>query len=380
MRTKTQLSKDAAAKMPLLQFASLFTLVAFFLISTSCTKNNVAPPAASTDAAFIDLKQPGSNDLTQVNLVSDVDQYNPLFIDQNLVNAWGLAISDEGEVWVSSADKGLATIYNGNGVQLAPPVNIPFNGDPTGGAPTGAAYNGTNTFIIPQTGEKSEFIYVTENGTLLLAASGSAYTVADQSATNAVYKGMTIASESGEEYIYATDFHNGKIDVYNDTYTLETDYPFVDPNLPSGYAPFNIRLMSGKLYVTYAKQLAPDNDDDEAGPGNGFVDIYNTDGSFVSRFASHGKLNSPWGLEELTGPQPSILVGNFGDGMINVFDMNGNFLMHLKSGGNPVVIDGLWSITFPRTNLPANERRRLYFTSGPDGESHGLFGYLMPVQ
>ncbi|MEO5674161.1 MAG: TIGR03118 family protein [Chitinophagales bacterium] len=381
MKTRTKkeiavLLSNCMRKLRIITGIPIMILIGVML--SGCTKNDVAT-SPSEDQSFIDLKIANTNDFTVVNLVSDVEEYDPIFIDPNLVNAWGLAFSDEGEVWVSSTEKGLATIYDGNGIQLAQPVNIPFNGDPTGGEPTGAAYNETNTFFIPQANKKSEFMYVTENGTLLLAASGTAYTVADQSASGTVYKGMAIASEGGEEYIYATDFHNAKIDVYNDSYTLETDYPFIDPDMSSGYAPFNIHLINGQLYVTYAKQLGPDNEDDEAGPGNGFVDIFNTDGSFVKRFASHGNLNSPWGIEEITGSKPAILIGNFGDGKINVYDMEGNFLKHLKSGSDPIVVEGLWSIAFPRTNLPPNERRRLYFTAGPDEETHGVFGYLKPA-
>jgi len=352
-------------------------LIFFFLLAVAGCQKNQVTPSTSTNQSTVDLKVM-SNDLTQVNLVSDAAQYNPTFIDPNLVNAWGLAISDEGEVWVSSADKGLATVYDGQGQQTEPAIDIPFDGDPNGGAPTGALYNPTESFIIPATNEKSEFIYATENGTILGAASGVAYTLADRSSSGSVYKGLAQANSGGNSYLYATDFHNATIDVYNGNFVYQNWGSFTDPDMPAGYAPFNIREIDGQLYVTYAKQLAPENKDDDAGVGHGYVDVYNTDGSFVKRFASQGTLNSPWGIEKIPGSHPGIMIGNFGSGKINVFDMNGNFMMNLKSGGSPIKIDGLWSITFAGTNLPANERNRLYFTAGPDGESHGIFGYLTP--
>lgn len=356
------------------------TLLVLFSVNTGCNKNDVITPTASStsDQTFLDLRSADTSNFTEINLVSDVEEYSPAFIDANLVNAWGLAFSDEGEAWVSSADMGLATIYDANGVTLDDPVAIPFDGDPMGGAPTGAIYNPTTSFVIPAAGEPAEFIYSTENGTIVAAAGGVAYTVADRSSFDANYKGLTMAKEDGEDYLYAADFHNATINVYNSSFEYEDDYTFTDPDMPAGYAPFNIRAFGDKLIVAYAKQLAPENDDDEAGPGNGIVDIYNTDGSFVKRFTTGGTLNSPWGIEKVLSPTPAILIGNFGDGKINVFDMDGNYTMTLQHDGEPIVIEGLWSIVFPRTNLPVGERNRLYFTSGPDEETHGVFGYITP--
>jgi uncharacterized protein (TIGR03118 family) len=233
------------------------------------------------------------------------------------VNAWGLAFSDEGEIWVSSAEKGVATIYDADGVTIDPPVSIPFNNDPNGGNPTGSVYNSTKTFIIPATNEKSEFIYVTENGTVVAAVEGTSTTVADRSSVEAVYKGVAIAENGGSNFLYATNFKGAAIDVFDQSFNYVPGTTFIDPNMPAGFAPFNIRNINGQLYVTYAKQLAPDNEDDEAGPGNGFVDIFNPDGSFVKRFASQGTLNSPWGIEEVTGEPGEILIGNFGNGKID---------------------------------------------------------------
>lgn len=343
-------------------------LLVLVMANSGCQKNASAPPSTSDQAT--ELKLAMTNNWTQVNLDADVDEYDPVFIDPHLVNAWGLAISDEGEIWVSAADAGVATIYDANGQQLEAPIPIP------GGAPTGAIYNPTSTFIVPGTSEKAEFIYVTENGTVVGAASGVAHTVADRSAWGAIYKGLTLGRINGQPYLYATDFHNGAVDVYDRTFTYVSTISFVDPNIPSGFAPFNIRNFDGLLFVTYAKQLAPENADDEKGPGNGYVDIFNTDGSFVQRFVSQGELNSPWGMEKITGVGGGMLIGNFGNGKINMYDMNGNFVKPLKSGGEPLKVEGLWSITLPGKNLPEIYRHRLYFTAGPDEESHGVFGYI----
>ena len=156
----------------------------------------------------------------------------------------------------------------------------------------------------------------------------------------------------------------------------------MDPKIPMGYAPFNIRLIDSVLFVTYAKQEMPEKKDDQKGIGNGYVNVFKTNGWLIRRFASKGKLNSPWGIEkapETFGQGKNIiLVANFGDGHINVYDkFEGEFLRTLKYNGMPVWIDGLWAITFPDGNIPGDDPNKLYFTAGPVDESHGLFGYLM---
>jgi len=362
-------------------------LFSFLVVNQGCKKydepNSESSGASNERHAF---------DYQVVNLVSDAGEYDPLHIDTNLVNAWGLAFGPTGGVWVSAADKGLSTIYDRNGNTLRPPVAIPFNGEPNGGAPTGQVFNSTTSFMIPSTSQVSKFIFATENGTIAAWASGnSAATVADRSAAEAVYKGIEMASSGGTWYLYATDFHNGHVDVFDQSFNYVSSTMFNDPNMPAGFAPFNIRKLGDKLFVTYAKQLAPENEDDVAGPGNGYVDIYNTDGTFVRRFASQGSLNSPWGLEMLKqnsgfdvatetddSTEIQILVGNFGDGHINAFDINGNLVGPLKSHGQAIVIEGLWSISYPPQGNQAyrDVRNRLYFTAGPDDEEHGIFGYI----
>src|SRR5262249_31928336 len=144
----------------------------------------------------------------------------------------------------------------------------------------------------------AEFLFATEEGTILAFNESfdpnNAIVVVDRSSFNSVYKGLAIAKSNEELFLFATDFHNGFIDVFDSSFNYITS--FTDLQIPSGFAPFNVRWIHGKLYVTYAKQLAPDNHDDQAGPGNGFIDIFDTNGTFEKRLVSNGALNSPWGL------------------------------------------------------------------------------------
>jgi len=305
-------------------------------------------------------------------------------MDANLVNAWGLAFDDEGEIWVSAAETGMASIYDAEGMTLMPSITIPGGGAAIAeGHPTGMVYNTTASFVLPESGEVAEFIFATENGTIAAWASGpSAVTVADRSSEGAVYKGVTFAKTlSSGNFLYATDFKNARVDVFNSNFEYQSAIQFVDPDMPAGFAPFNIKAIDGLLYVTYAKQLGPDNADDEAGPGNGYVNIFTPNGTFVMRFASNGSLNSPWGIAQTAGLQKSILIGNFGNGRISVFTSDGRFKSFLQTdgGGVPVEVEGLWAIEFPKENLEGEAHNRLYFTAGPDDEEHGLFGYLDPV-
>jgi uncharacterized protein (TIGR03118 family) len=316
----------------------------------------------------------------QTNLVSNVSGYGNARIDANLANAWGIAIGPTGAFWISSNHAGLTTIYDRNGAQLLAPISIPFNGTPNGGSPTGVVYNNTPNFIIPANNQASKFIYASEDGTLTAWNSGtSAVTVADKSAT-AVYKGLALASDGGANFLYAANFKEGKIDVFDKDFKPITTKPFLDPSIPAGFAPFNIQSIGNELYVTYAKQKAPDNMDDQKGLGNGYINIFNPDGTLVKRFASQGTLNSPWGItrapEGFGLGQNMILVGNFGDGFINIFDANGSYKGQLKNDNTLISIDGLWALEFPRNNIPAGDQNQLFFTAGPNDETNGLFGYI----
>ena len=194
--------------------------------------------------------------------------------------------------------------------------------------------------------------------------------------------GIAIANTEGADYIYAANFKGNTIDVFdgNFNYFPASATTFKDPALPAGYAPFNIYNHDGKLYVAYAKQLAPDNEDDEKGVGNGYIDIFDPNGTLEKRFASNGSLNSPWAIVDAPSGfglgDDVILIGNFGDGKINVFGSDGSSRGQLMENGNVIAIDGLWALAFPENGIPAGDQNQLFFTAGPQDEAHGLFGYL----
>lgn len=210
----------------------------------------------------------------------------------------------------------------------------------------------------------------------------NAYRVADLSATSA-FTGLTTAVNNGVTHLYAADFRAGNIKVWNNAFA-PVAMSFNDPSIPAGFSPFNIQSIDNMLYVTYAK-VDPQTHESKAGHGLGYVDIYNPNGTFVKRLISKGQLNAPWGIAKAPGsffmdnaPMVNVLlVGNFGDGTINVYTTDGDFLGTLKGEKNKnLEIEGLWAISFaPSTS--AIDQNRLYFTAGPDDEEEGVFGYLI---
>lgn len=321
--------------------------------------------------------KPGMDvDVSQVNLVADIAGLGAAKVDANLVNAWGLAASPTGILWPAANHTGLSTIYDSTGQTLRPPVTIPAATAGDMGAPTGVIFNSTADF------GGSKFIFAGEDGIISAWTSGNnAVKVADRSSFDAVYKGIAMASDDGANFIYAANFKGGKIDAFDKNFAYVTDKPFLDPNIPTGFAPFNIQNIGGNLYVTYAKLKGPDNEDDQSGPGNGYVNVFSPHGTLIKRFASQGSLNSPWGItwapEGFADAGPTILVGNFGDGRVSIFDMSGKFKGQLKSNGQTLAIEGLWALDFLKGNpSTAKSSNKLYFTAGPADESHGLLGYL----
>lgn len=320
----------------------------------------------------------------QVNLVADTAGYGAGRIDVNLANPWGIAIGSTGALWISDNHTGASSVYDRTGAQLLPAVAVPSGGKQNGGSPTGVVFNNTTSdFVIAANGEKSKFIYAGEDGTVSAWSSGaSTITVADRSAADAVYKGIAIGTDGGANFLYLANFKGGKIDVFDRNFNYVTTKPFTDPSMPAGYAPFNVQNIGGMLYVTYAKPLAPEYEDDEKGPGHGYINVFTPAGTLIKRFASQGTLNSPWAIaqapEGFGQGSNAILVGNFGDGRINVFNADGTYKTQLLSNGNPIAVDGLWALTFPQNNIPAGDPNQLFFTAGPSDEEHGLFGYITP--
>jgi uncharacterized protein (TIGR03118 family) len=268
-------------------------------------------------------------------------------------------------------------LYDSVGNKQPLTVSVPGAGGATG-TPTGVVFNSTTDFVIPAQGS-ALFIFAGEDGTIAAwnaSTNTNAIVVADRSLNNSVYKGIAIASNGGANFLYATDFRNNRVDVFDGSFALVQS--FTDPSIPAGFAPFGIATIGGKLFVTFAKQLAPDNKDDEAGVGNGFVDVFNPDGTLLRRFASNGVLNSPWAVAAAPvgfgGFGGAILIGNFGDGLIGAYDANtGAFIDNLRNASAaPIVIDGLWGLTFG----PGAGSMTLYFAAGPGDETHGLVGTL----
>lgn len=315
------------------------------------------------------------------NLVTDDQSAHAAQItDAGLINAWGLSYAPTGPFWVSANGTGTSPLYSVDPAtqatsKLALTVTIPGAGNVTG-----QVFNGTSAF------NGDRFLFVSEDGTVSgwrPALGTTAETLAVASATS-LYKGAAFSTIAGDSYLYAANFHTGAVDVYKgSTLSPSLSGTFTDPALPSGYAPFNIQNLGDKLYVTYAQQdpLSPD---EVAGPGLGLVDEYDLQGNFIARVATGGSLDAPWGLaiapSSFGAMAGALLVGNFGDGHINAFDpVTHAFLGQvLGNDGNPLAIDGLWAIS-PGNDGLAGSSHLLYFTAGPDDESHGLFGVLTPV-
>jgi uncharacterized protein (TIGR03118 family) len=297
-------------------------------------------------------------------------------IDPNLVNAWGLAFAPTGAIWVASAGTGLGTVYDASGQISSIVVTIPpaAGGAPTS-SPTGLVFNATGGF------QNDAFIFATENGTIAGWQAGSAaVTRVDNAGSGAVYKGLAIASQNDTPRIFATDFHNAKVDVFDTTYTRRGAPGFVDPALPAGFAPFGIQAIGTSIYVTYARQDAA-GEDDVKGEGNGYVDVYDFDGVLLTRLVTQGVLNSPWAVAmapaDLGVFSELLLIGNFGDGRIHAYDPDTGALLGTATdaSGRPIEIDGLWALVFGNDSSNA-ARNQLFFTAGPGGERHGALGRL----
>lgn len=317
---------------------------------------------------------------TKTDLVADTAIAGTI-TDPNLVNPWGMSYSPSGPFWVSDNATGLVTVYNGAGSIQSLVVTIPGAGGAAGGSVTGQVYNSTTDFVMLGLGP-SKFLFVTEDGVLSSWYAGtSAVLQNDQSSTGAIYKGLAIGSNGSANFLYATNFHSGQIDVFDTSFALVNS--FTDPSIPTGYAPFGIQTINGKLYVTYALQDGA-KEDDVPGAGHGYVDVFNMDGTVSLRLISNGSLNSPWGLAVAPAGFGSVsnalLVGNFGDGRIIAYNLTtGAEIGRLNdSNGDPIVIPGLWGLLFGNGGS-AGSTGELFFTAGPSDETHGLFGKITPI-
>ena len=341
-------------------------------------------PVAGADA---DHRGRGIGHYTQHNLVSDIPGAAEV-TDPHVVNPWGLTFGPTTPAWLADNGADVSTLVSG-GVAGSPVVIPGLVVSIPDGVPTGAVFNGSADFVVSNgtSSGPARFIFSSEAGRITgwnpavpppppsMQAQTTAATVPD-----AEFKGLAIADTATGPQLYATDFHHGTVDVFDRTFArVEHPGAFTDPAIPSGFAPFGIQTVNGGIVVTYAK-VNPATGDDVAGPGNGFVDVYDTSGTLLRHFAARGPLNSPWGIA--MAPQGfgkasgALLIGNFGDGRINAYDaVNGKFLGALRdSHGRNISIDGLWALQFG--NGVIGTPQSLLFTAGPDEESHGLFGEL----
>jgi uncharacterized protein (TIGR03118 family) len=292
--------------------------------------------------------------------------------DSNLVNPWGMAAGSSGTIWVSDNGTGVSTLYSQDGTVVPLVVEIPAaSGNTEGANPTGTVFNDTSSFQVTKNGTSAPavFIFVSEDGSISGWNSTLDQThaiIAVDTGGRAIYKGVTLGVWNNHNCLYATDFHGGKVDTYDENFRRVLANGFVDPNLPAGYAPFGIRNFNGQIFVTYAKQDRA-KEDDVACPGCGLVNVFDTSGNFLRRLTQRGNLNAPWGLALVDG---ELWIGNFGDGKINNYDpTTGAFIETLaQADGTPLQFDGLWDL------LPLGNGT--YFTAGLADEEHGLFGLI----
>ena len=331
----------------------------------------------------------------QTNLVSD--GFVPAALtDPNLINPWGVSEGPSTPFWVSDNGTGLASVYQvpaPGGAPVANPltVKIPaasgLMADTS--APTGQVFNSfltSSPSSFQLGGKPAVFLFASEDGAITGWNGGTAALIAPtMSSPDAVYKGLAIDNPTIDDpkgLLFAANFRSGMVEMYNSNFGLVRS--FTDSTLPAGYAPFNVSVINGMLYVTFALQDAAKHDD-VAGHGNGFVDVFDLKGNLLTHLISHGDLNSPWGLQiapSTFGPfAGDLLVGNFGDGMIDAYDATtGSFAgALLGTDGKPLSIGDLWGLTVGNGSANGGDPNTLYFTAGIKDEAHGLFGSLTPT-
>src|ERR1700756_266676 len=369
----------------------LFGLTALVALASSIAFSGIARSADSHGIA--------GRSYVQTNLVSDIPGL-AAHTDPNLKNPWGTSVGPGTPIWVSDNHAGRPTLYDSAGNPHPRVVAIPAPpsaGPGAVGAPDGQAFNtldpNSTDFVISKNGKSGPafFLFATEDGTIAgwnpnVDKTNAVIAVDRSTATDSAgdvganYKGLALVSTPQGKFIYATSFRFGKVEVFDNHFDLVNS--FTDPTIPAGFAPFGIHNIGGNLYVTFAKQ-GPGKDDDDAGPGNGFVDVFAPNGDLLQRLVTRGKLDSPWAVTLAPSTFGAfggdILVGNFGNGRIHAYDQaTGAFEGTLsRPQGGPIVIDGLWGLRFA-TTTPGAGPNTLFFTAGLNHEADGLFGTLVP--
>jgi uncharacterized protein (TIGR03118 family) len=359
--------------------------------AASSTSNN--PSSAPGSSGFVDTALVSNN----VGIVATTTT-----IDANLSNPWGVAIRPGHPFWIADNNSNLATLYSGIGQNDTGAITgssevgiaIPASAAGVPANPTGQVYNGNGGFLISTSAgqESALFMFDGEGGTIAawaIDSGANAVTVYDDGVANganhAVYKGLALGSVNGSAFLYATDLHNNKIDVFDTNFAKPADLQgkFIDPAIPAGFVPFGIVALNDQLYVSYTQQDAAQHDE-TTGAGLGYVDVFDFSGNFVSRFASAGVLNAPWGMAVAPAGFGSLagdlLIGNFGDGKINVFAPNGTALatsmgpLTVTNGGT-ITIPGLWSLVFGNGDSD-KPLTTLFYTAGFADQTDGVFGSI----
>jgi uncharacterized protein (TIGR03118 family) len=359
--------------------------------SVSSTSATSDPPVTSS---FADTALVADNNTVVATVTT---------IDANLQNPWGIAVAPGLPFWIADNNSNLSTLYSGTGQNEtgtitgsnAVGIAIPSSAAGVQSNPTGQVYNGTGGFLIPTTNgqETALFIFDGEGGTIAAWAKDSgatAVTAYDDGIANgtqhAVYKGLALGTINGATYLYATDLHNNKVDVFDTTFSKPAAMQgkFIDPMIPAGFVPFGIATVGAQLFVTFAMQDTAKHDE-VTGAGLGYVDVFDLSGNFVSRFASAGSLNAPWGIAMapsgfglLSG---DVLIGNFGDGTINIFMPNGSLATYagqlVVANGGTFTIAGLWGLEFGNGD-PDKPLTTLFYTAGFADQTDGVFGSIAP--
>jgi uncharacterized protein (TIGR03118 family) len=379
--------------------ASLLLSAAGALTLVACGGGGSGSSTSNTPSAA-----PVSSGFADTALVSDKAGVvaTTTIIDANLSNPWGVAVAPGLPFWIADNNSNLSTLYSGMGENETGSITgasevgitIPASGAGVPANPTGQVYNGNGGFLISTSAGKESalFIFDGEGGTIAAWSGDSgatAVTAYDDGATNganhAVYKGLALGSVRGSAFLYATDLHNNKVDVFDTNFTKPADMQgkFIDPAIPTGFVPFGIAALNDQLYVSYTMQDAAKHDE-TSGAGLGYVDVFDFSGNFVSRFASAGVLNAPWGMAiapagfgSLAG---DLLIGNFGDGKINVFAPSGTALASsigplTVTNGGAISIPGLWSLVFGNGDAD-KPLTTLFYTAGFADQTDGVFGSI----
>ncbi len=327
----------------------------------------------------------------ETDLISDQPNTAPV-TDARLVNPWGIDASPTGPWWVADNKTGLSTVYNAQGqpFPLANPIVVtipPPPGQHGPSSPTGIVFNGSTSFPVAPN-HPATFIFVTEDGTVSAwnnAVNPKQAILKVDNSKNSIYKGVTIGSHGGANFLYAANFHQGTVDVWDANFSkvVLPSSAFQDVQIPAGYAPFNVQNINGQIYVAFAKQ-DDDKEDEEAGAGLGYVDAFDTAGNLLMRLENGSWMNAPWAVtlapDHFGDFSKHLLVGQFGSGQIAAFNpQSGKFVGLLEhSSGKPVAIEGLWGLKFGNGGT-AGHRNDLFFAAGVDDEEHGLFGKLTAI-